>query len=34
MTDFGNARLEGRDEVAVDDLPKPAAGKGKLGFVQ
>jgi ATP-dependent Lon protease len=34
MTGFGNARLDGRGEVAVEDLPKPAAAKGKLGFVQ
>ncbi|AMO22141.1 AAA family ATPase [Ramlibacter solisilvae] len=33
MTGFGNARLEGRDEIWVEDLPKPAA-KGKLGFLQ
>jgi ATP-dependent Lon protease len=34
MTGFGNARLESRDEVCVADLPKPSAGKGKLGFLQ
>jgi ATP-dependent Lon protease len=34
MTGFGNARLDGRGEIAADDLPRPASGKGKLGFVQ
>jgi ATP-dependent Lon protease len=34
MTGFGNARLDGRCEVAVDDLPKPASAKGRLGFLQ
>jgi ATP-dependent Lon protease len=33
MTGFGNARLDGRDAVAVGDLPDPAAGKrGPIGF--
>ncbi len=34
MTGFGNARLHQRAEIAVDDLPKAAAAKGKIGFVQ
>jgi ATP-dependent Lon protease len=34
MTGFGNARLDGRDEVRVEDLPRPGQGKTKMGFVQ
>ena len=34
MTGFGNARLDGRAEIGVDDLPKAASAKGKLGFLQ
>jgi ATP-dependent Lon protease len=34
MTGFGNARLNARSEIAVDDLPKAASAKGKLGFLQ
>jgi ATP-dependent Lon protease len=34
MTGFGNARLEARDEILVEDLPKPSSGKGKVGFIQ
>ena len=34
MTAFCNARLDGRHEVRVDDLPKPGSGKGRMGFVQ
>src|SRR6185369_5384542 len=34
MTGFGNARLDQRGEIQVDDLPKAAAAKGKIGFVQ
>lgn len=34
MTGFGNARLAGRDDVGVEDLPKPGIAKGKIGFVQ
>jgi ATP-dependent Lon protease len=34
MTGFGNARLAGHDAVAVDDLPRPGTGKGRLGFLQ
>jgi ATP-dependent Lon protease len=34
MTGFGNARLDARSTISIDDLPKTAAGKGKLGFLQ
>jgi ATP-dependent Lon protease len=34
MTGFGNARLDQRNEIAIDDLPRPSGGKGKLGFLQ
>ncbi len=34
MTGFGNARLQRHAEIAVDDLPKAAASKVKIGFVQ
>ena len=34
MTGFGNARLAQRGEVLVEDLPKAASGKGRIGFVQ
>lgn len=34
MTGFGNARLAHRDSIAVDDLPKCNAAKGKMGFLQ
>ena len=34
MTGFGNARLDQRGEIAVEDLPKPGSSKGKIGFVQ
>jgi ATP-dependent Lon protease len=34
MTGFGNARLDGRGEMLVDDLPRPSSGKGKVGFIQ
>ena len=33
MTGFGNARLDSRGEILADDLPKPSAGKGRLGFL-
>ncbi|MBE7939810.1 MULTISPECIES: AAA family ATPase [Ramlibacter] len=33
MTGFGNARLDGRGRLAADDLPRPAGGKSRLGFV-
>ena len=34
MTGFGNARLDGRDTVHVDDLPRPGAAKTRIGFFQ
>jgi ATP-dependent Lon protease len=34
MTGFGNARLAGRDEVRMDDLPRAAAARSRMGFVQ
>jgi ATP-dependent Lon protease len=34
MTGFGNARLDQRGQLSVDDLPKTGAAKGKIGFVQ
>jgi ATP-dependent Lon protease len=34
MTGFGNARLAGRDDVAVEDLPKAGVTKVRMGFVQ
>jgi ATP-dependent Lon protease len=34
MTAFGNARLDDRGQLAVDDLPKAGSAKGKLGFLQ
>lgn len=34
MTGFGNARLAGRDEVHVDDLPRASTGRSRIGFVQ
>ncbi len=34
MTAFGNARLDRRDEVEAQDLPKPGGGKGRMGFMQ
>jgi ATP-dependent Lon protease len=34
MTGFGNARLDDRGAIALDDLPKSAAAKGRIGFVQ
>ena len=34
MTGFGNARLAGRGEIAVNDLPKAGHGKSKIGFMQ
>jgi len=33
MTGFGNARLARRDTVLVDDLPRPAGAKTRMGFV-
>lgn len=34
MTGFGNARLDRRDEIGLDDLPRSPGAKGKIGFVQ
>ncbi|WP_038209706.1 AAA family ATPase [Xenophilus azovorans] len=35
MTGFGNARLDRREHVQVDDLPRsPGAARGRIGFVQ
>jgi ATP-dependent Lon protease len=34
MTGFGNARLAGRDEVHVEDLPRTGPGRSRIGFVQ
>lgn len=34
MTGFGNARLAGRDEVRIDDLPRASTGRSRIGFVQ
>lgn len=34
MTGFGNARLDQRDEIGVDDLPRPGSAKGRIGFLQ
>lgn len=33
MTGFGNARLDGRDEVQVQDLPSATPGRGRIGFL-
>lgn len=34
MTGFGNARLAGRGEVRVEDLPRAGPGRSRIGFVQ
>ncbi|WP_101047184.1 AAA family ATPase [Macromonas nakdongensis] len=34
MTGFGNARLARREAIDVADLPHPASGKTRIGFVQ
>lgn len=34
MTGFGNARLDHRESIRADDLPKCSNGKTKIGFVQ
>ena len=34
MTGFGNARLDERDAIGPDDLPKAGGSKVKMGFVQ
>ena len=33
MTAFGNARLDGRNEVKVEDLPASCASRGRMGFL-
>lgn len=33
MTAFGNARLDGRDTLRVDDLPTAAGGRSRIGFL-
>lgn len=33
MTGFGNARLDSRGQLTVDDLPRPGNGKTKVGFI-
>ena len=34
MTAFGNAKLDKRGQVQVQDLPEPGAKKTAIGFVQ
>jgi len=34
MTGFGNARLDARGEIRPGDLPRAAAAKGRIGFMQ
>lgn len=34
MTGFGNARLAGRAEIGVADLPRNGPARGRMGFVQ
>jgi len=34
MTGFGNARLDRRETIEVQDLPKNGAGKSRIGFLQ
>ncbi len=34
MTGFGNARLNRRDEVKAEDLPKPGSSRTRIGFLQ
>lgn len=34
MTGFGNARLNGRDTILVEDLPKASQHKNRMGFMQ
>ncbi len=33
MTAFGNARLDGRDQLQVDDLPSASGGRSRIGFL-
>lgn len=34
VTGFGNARLAGRDQVGLDDLPKSGERRARIGFLQ
>ena len=34
MTGFGNAQLDGREDISVADLPRQSGKKGSMGFVQ
>ena len=34
MTGFGNARLDNRTEITVEDLPRSGTNKSKMGFIQ
>ncbi len=34
MTAFGNARLDAREALKVDDLPRSGASKTRMGFIQ
>lgn len=34
MTGFGNARLDGREEIQPEDLPRAADRKSRIGFLQ
>lgn len=34
LTGFGNARLDGRDELRPDDLPKAGTARSRIGFTQ
>jgi len=33
MTAFGNARLDGRDAIKMDDLPTATGGRSRIGFL-
>jgi ATP-dependent Lon protease len=34
MTGFGNARLDRRDHITPEDLPRAAGAKSRIGFLQ
>jgi ATP-dependent Lon protease len=34
LTGFGNARLDGRDHIVADDLPRASIAKSRIGFLQ
>jgi ATP-dependent Lon protease len=34
MTGFGNARLERRDHITPEDLPRATGSKSRIGFLQ